>query len=153
MDTVNSAWGAHFLHSSSLKPEWAYEVGLNKPRCGRVAGSPVYSTSHKKGRCSGTPVSAARRQELSSPSSSSLINSSFFDSPVTVRHCPFDVIPFSSDRKPQYFDPKQRSELARGSSTLLAVRLGFPDDFPFLSDRKLRHFDRRQDGSSLAVKP
>ncbi|KAL0928736.1 hypothetical protein M5K25_000655 [Dendrobium thyrsiflorum] len=47
---------------SSLKPEWAYKVGLNKPRCGRVAGSYVYSTSHKKDRSSGTPISAYGRQ-------------------------------------------------------------------------------------------
>ncbi|KAL0924072.1 hypothetical protein M5K25_004877 [Dendrobium thyrsiflorum] len=60
---VNSAWGAHFLHSRSLKPEWAYEVGLNKPRCGRVAGSSVYSTSHKKDRSSRTPVSADGRRK------------------------------------------------------------------------------------------
>ncbi|KAL0918678.1 hypothetical protein M5K25_010701 [Dendrobium thyrsiflorum] len=76
---VNSAWGAHFLHSSSLKPEWAYEVRLNKPRCGRVTGSSVYSTSHKKDRSSRTPISAARRQELSNPSSFSLMNSSNLD--------------------------------------------------------------------------
>ncbi|KAL0924292.1 hypothetical protein M5K25_005106 [Dendrobium thyrsiflorum] len=73
---VNSVWGAHFLHSSSLKPEWAYEVGLIKPRCGRVAGSSVYSTSHKKDRSSGTPFQQMDDEELSNPSSFSLTNSS-----------------------------------------------------------------------------
>ncbi|KAL0906533.1 hypothetical protein M5K25_025034 [Dendrobium thyrsiflorum] len=73
---VNSAWGAHFLHGSSLKPEWAYEVGLNKPRCGRVAGSSVYSTSHKKDRSSRTPFQQMDDEGLSNLSSFSLMNSS-----------------------------------------------------------------------------
>ncbi|KAL0910275.1 hypothetical protein M5K25_021240 [Dendrobium thyrsiflorum] len=69
-------WGAHFLHSSSLKPEWAYEVGLNKPRCGRVADSSVYSTSHKKDRSSRTPFQQMDDEGLSNLSSFSLMNSS-----------------------------------------------------------------------------
>ncbi|KAL0908894.1 hypothetical protein M5K25_023406 [Dendrobium thyrsiflorum] len=55
------------VQNSSLKPEWTYEVGLNKPRCGRVAGSSVYSTSHEKDRSSRTPISADGRRRAIKP--------------------------------------------------------------------------------------